>query len=167
MTTLTSVPVPKRSREITVAYLGELLFNAGFIDEKQRADVITLDRQFRGPARTKLRAEEDASPFKGLASMNLTDASGNGTRIDDFLLARLIAEDAHLPFFKIDSLKLDVEMIESKISRPFARKNKMVPVAVKDGKLIVAVVNPFDTVALDTYHQMVKQDMTLVVSSES
>jgi len=68
------------------------------------------------------------------ASMNLTDASGNNTRIDDFLLARLIAEDARLPFCKIDPLKLDVEMIESKISRPFARKNKMIPVAIRDGK---------------------------------
>ena len=99
--------------------------------------------------------------------MNLTDASGSGTRIDDFLLARLIAEDARLHFFKIDPLKLDVEMIEAKISRPFARKHRMMPVAVRDGKLIVAVVNPFDTVALDTYHQMVKQEIEIVVSSES
>src|SRR5687768_2100017 len=88
------------SREITVSYLGELLANAGFIDERQRADVEAADRQFRLQTRTstKLRADEDVSPFKQLASMNLTDASGNGTRIDDFLLARLIAEDAHLPF---------------------------------------------------------------------
>src|SRR5205807_3926702 len=110
---------------------------------------------------------DEASPFKALQAMNLTDASGTGTRIDDFLLARLIAEDAHLHFFKIDPLKLDLEMIEAKISRPFARKNKMVPVAIRDGKLIVAVVNPFDTVALDTYHQMVKQDIHVVVSAES
>ena len=68
-----------------------------------------------------------------------------------------------LKFFKIDPLKLDVEMIESKISRPFARKHRMTPVAVRDGKLIVAVVNPFDTVALDTYHQMVKQEIEIVV----
>ena len=40
MTTLTSVPIPTRpAREITVSYLGDLLHNAGFIDEKQRAEV--------------------------------------------------------------------------------------------------------------------------------
>src|SRR5262249_9145352 len=151
------------------AYLGELLFNAGFIDEKQRADIDAVDRHHRaGQARgSKTRADEDASPFKALAGMNPTDASGSGTRIDDFLLARLLADAAHPTFFKIGPLKLDVEMIESKISRPFARKNKMVPVAVRDGKLIVAVVNPFDNVAFDTYHQMVKQDIELVVASES
>src|SRR5215207_10355917 len=122
--TVTTTPIPKTSRDITVSYLGDLLQKAGFIDERQRGDVETVDKQFRAEQRSKGRGEEEASPFKALASMNLTDASGNGTRIDDFLLARLIAEDAHLPFFKIDTLKLDVEMIESKISRPFARKHK-------------------------------------------
>ena len=168
--TVTSVPVPKAKKEITVSYLGELLFNAGFIDEKQRAEVENVDRQWRSQQKgLKTRAEDDASnsPFKALAAMNLTDASGNNTRIDDFLLARLIAEDARLPFFKIDPLKLDVEMIEAKISRPFARKNKLIPVAIKDGKLVVAMVNPFDTVAIDSYRPIAKQEIEVVVSSES
>jgi general secretion pathway protein E len=167
--TLTNVPIPRVSRDITVGYLGDLLLGAGFIDERQRMDVDNADRQFRlqqrGP--TKSRAEEDASPFKVIAGLNLTDASGNATRIDDFLLSRLIAEEAHLPFFKIDALRLDVQLIESKISRPFARKHRMVPVAVRDGKLIVAVVNPFDTMAIDSYRPMAKQELDIVVSAES
>jgi len=168
MTTLTNVPIPRTSRELTVAYLGGLLFNAGFIDERQHADVEAADRQFRLHARgSKLRMDEEGSPFKIVAAMNLTDASGNGTRIDDFLLARLIAEDAHLPYFKIDPLKLDVEMVESRISRPFARKHKMVPVAIRDGKLVVSMVNPFDTMALDSFRPMAKQDLDVVVSAES
>jgi len=165
--TVTSVPVPRRSREVTVSYLGDLLRNAGFVDEKQRADIENVDRQFRAALRLKSRAEEDASAFKAIVGMNLTDASGSGTRIDDLLLARLIAEDAGLHFFKIDPLRLDMEMIETKISRPFARKHKMVPVQVRDGKLIVAIVNPFDTVAIDSYQTMVKQEIELVVAGES
>ena len=71
---MTATPLAARqSREITVSYLGELLFNAGFIDERQRAEVETADRQFRLQMRSsKLRAEEEASPFKALAAMNLT-----------------------------------------------------------------------------------------------
>jgi general secretion pathway protein E len=168
MTTLTNIPVPRVSREITVAYLGELLFNAGFIDDRQRAEIEAADRQYRLMARaSKSRSEEEGSPFKVVTGMNLTDASGNGTRIDDFLLARLLAEDSHTPFFKIDPLKLDVEMIESKISRPFARKHKMVPVLIRDGKLVVAMVNPFDHNAVDSYRPMAKQELELVVASES
>ncbi|HEX7706914.1 MAG TPA: GspE/PulE family protein [Thermoanaerobaculia bacterium] len=164
----TSATAGRTSREITISYLGELLFSAGFIDERQKADVDAADKQFRLLARTsKLRAEEEASPLRILVGMNLTDASGNSTRIDDFLLARLIAEDARLPFFKIDPLRLDVAMVESKISRPFARKHQMVPVAVRDGKLIVAVVNPFDTLAVDSYRAIAKQELELVVSAET
>ena len=168
--TLTNVPVPRTSRDITVAYLGDLLLSAGFIDDKQRADIESADRQFRlaqQRAGSKSRADEEASPFKIIAGMNLTDASGNGTRMDDFLLARLIAEEAHLPFFKIDALKLDVEMVQAKISRPFARKHRMVPVAVRDGKLVVAMVNPFDTTAIDSYRPMAKQELDIVVAAES
>jgi general secretion pathway protein E len=167
MTTLTNVPLPRAARDLSLSYLGDLLLAAGFIDDRQKGDIDAADRTFRVQARGAKRGEDENSPFKVIASMNLTDASGNGTRIDDFLLARLIAEDAHLPFFKIDALKLDVEMIESKISRPFARKHKMVPVAVRDGKLVVAIVNPFDTVAIDSYRPMAKQEIDLVVSAES
>ncbi|HEY2829362.1 MAG TPA: hypothetical protein VGJ88_04535, partial [Thermoanaerobaculia bacterium] len=128
-------PVPRLSRELTLSYLGELLQSAGFIDDRQKSEIDAADRQqARAFSRTKAgtsRADADeTSTVKLLIAMNLTDASGSGTRIDDFLLARLIAEDAHLPFFKIDPLKLDVAMIESKMSRPFARRNRMVPVAV-------------------------------------
>jgi general secretion pathway protein E len=166
--TATAPSVGHKSRDVTLSYLGEMLQNAGFIDDKQKIEVDNLDRQLRAQSRSaRARGEDEASPFKALMGMNLTDASGSGTRIDDFLLARLIAEDARLKFFKIDPLKLDLEMIEAKISRPFAKKHRMTPVAVRDGKLIVAVVNPFDTVALDTYHQMVKQEIEIVVSSES
>ena len=165
---MTTAPISKPAREISVAYLGDLLRAAGFIDDRQRADVEAADRQFRLQARgSKSRAEEEASPFRALVSMNLTDASGSGTRIDDFLLARLIAEEAHVPFFKIDPLRLDVQMVESRISRPFARKHRIVPVAVRDGKLVVAVVNPFDRVSIESYRQMANQELEVVVAAES
>jgi len=167
MTVTPANPI-RKSREITVSYLGELLLGAGFIDERQRAEVDNVDRQLRLQSKgSKGRSEDEPSPFKALAAMNLTDASGSGTRIDDFLVARLIAEEARLHFFKIDPLKLDLEMIESKISRPFARKNRMVPVSVRDGKLVVAVVNPFNTAAIDSYRELTRQDFEVVVSAES
>jgi general secretion pathway protein E len=170
MTTVPA-PAPRLSRELTLAYLGELLLNAGFIDERQKGEIDAADRQqARAMSRTKagVRADgEETSAIKAVVGMNLTDASGNGTRIDDFLLARLIAEDAHLPFYKIDPIKLDVAMIESKMSRPFARRNRMVPVAVRDGKLVVAVVNPFHNEAIDSYRPLAKQELDIVVASES
>src|SRR5207244_4554601 len=93
--TATAPTAARKTREITVAYLGELLFNAGFIDERQRAEVDTVDRQFRAHVRSSnLRVDDDASPFKAIVAMNLTHAHGTDTRTDDYLLAPRIAQDA-------------------------------------------------------------------------
>jgi general secretion pathway protein E len=155
-----------RVAEISVSWLGDLLFSAGFIDEAQRAELQNVDRQVRLQTRSRGRGEETTSVFKTLGGLNLTDASGQGTRIDEFLLARLIAEEAHLPFLKIDLLKLDAEFIESKISRPFARKHLMVPMHIRNGKLVVAVVNPFDRAAIESYRAIAGRDIELVVAAE-
>src|ERR1051326_8279232 len=85
---VTAISATRPSREITLAYLGELLFNAGFIDERQKAEVDAADRQqARALSRTKSgtsRADADeTSTIKLLVAMNLTDASGSGTRIDE------------------------------------------------------------------------------------
>ena len=157
----------RKTAEVTVGYLADLLQNAGFIDAKQRVELDNADRQFKVQSKAKTRGEDEPSPFKTVSSLNLQDASGQGTRIDDYLLARLIAEDAGLPFYKIDPLKLDIEFIEKKISRPFARKHRMIPIQVRDGRLVVAVANPFDVASIDSYRDMVKQELDAVVAAES
>ena len=160
-----SVQPGRRNVELSITYLGDLLRNAGFIDDQQHAELEALDRHARAGKAKK--GEEHPSPFKLVSSLNLSDASGQGTRIDEFLLARLLAEDAGLEFFKIDPLKLDIELIESKISRPFARKHQMIPVHVRDGKLVVAVVNPFDEPSIEAYRPIAGQELRLVVSAEN
>jgi len=160
-----SVQPGRRNVELSITYLGDLLRNAGFIDDQQHAELEALDRHARAGKAKK--GEEHPSPFKLVSSLNLSDASGQGTRIDEFLLARLLAEDAGLEFFKIDPLKLDIELIESKISRPFARKHQMIPVHVRDGKLVVAVVNPFDEPSIEAYRPIAGQELRLVVSAET
>jgi general secretion pathway protein E len=157
----------KKSIELTAGYLGGLLAAGGFIDAKQQADLEQVDRQVRQQSRARSRSEEDVSVIRSIAGLNLTDASGQGVRIDDFLIARLVAEQAGLTFFKIDPLKLDVDFIESKISRPFARRHRLVPIEIRDGKLLVAVVNPFDFTSLESYRTIAKMDLELVVSAES
>ncbi|MFN2238117.1 MAG: GspE/PulE family protein [Thermoanaerobaculia bacterium] len=160
-----SVHAGRRNVELSITYLGDLLRSAGFIDDQQHAELEALDRHARSGKAKK--GEEHPSPFKLVSSLNLSDASGQGTRIDEFLLARLLAEDAGLEFFKIDPLKLDIELIESKISRPFARKHQMIPVHVRDGKLVVAVVNPFDEPSIEAYRPIAGQELRLVVSAET
>ncbi|MGA7617528.1 MAG: GspE/PulE family protein [Thermoanaerobaculia bacterium] len=164
-----SLPEPeiRKSREITISFLAELLSEAGFIDDRQKADLESLDRSHRHASRSRSRNDEEASPFKLIAQQNLSDASGQGTAIDEYLMARLIAEAASLPFFRIDPLKLDIDFIESKISRPFAKKHRMLPIQLKDGRLMVALVNPFDFQSIDSYRTIAQLDLDLVVSADN
>src|SRR5260370_12995648 len=101
MTVTPTAAPPRKSREITVSFLGALLFNAGFIDDRQKAEVDNVDRQFRTQARSaKSRAEDESSPFKALMAMNLTDASGSSPRIDNFRLPPPIPQEAHPHLYK-------------------------------------------------------------------
>src|SRR5438105_15582894 len=79
--TVTPITAARKSRDITVAYLGELLFNAGFIDDKQRADVDSVDRQHRAAQApgSKTRADQDLSPFQATKAMHRVTARGIGT----------------------------------------------------------------------------------------
>src|SRR5947199_9835019 len=111
MTVTTTPAAQRKAREITVAYLGELLFNAGFIHERQRDEVDAVDRHFKAQVRgSKTRSEDEASPFKARMAMHVTDASGTGTRMDDFLLARLIAAGAGKSLYKVDAQEPGVGM---------------------------------------------------------
>ncbi|MBW3564144.1 MAG: GspE/PulE family protein [Acidobacteria bacterium] len=154
------------SKEISIGYIAHLLYGAGFIDAQQRAEIDQLDKQKKKVLDRK-RSEDEPSPIATVSALNLTDASQQGTKIDDILIARLIAEDADLPYFKIDALKLDIDLIEKKISRPFARRHRMLPVAVRDGRLRVAVVNPFDVASIESFRNIAGQEIELVVSSEA
>jgi general secretion pathway protein E len=166
---MTTQPQTERSRpELTLSYLGKLLSESGFINEQQKHELEHLDRQQRQHARVRRRAEDaSTSPFQQVAELNLTDASGAGTEIDDYLLARLVAEEAGLPFQKLDMLKLDIDLIEKKISRPFAKKHRLVPLEVRDGRLKVAVVNPWDVSSIESYRNIAGQELELVVAPEA
>ncbi len=153
--------------ELTISYLGQLLDEAGFITPQQRSELEHLDRQQRQHSKVRRREEEAPSPFRQVEALNLTDASGADTALDEYLLARLVAQAAGVPFHKIDTLRLDIDLVEKRISRPFAKKHRMVPLEVRDGRLKVAVTDPWDVTAIESYRNIAGQELDLVVSPES
>ena len=67
---------------------------------------------------------------------------------------------------RIDPLKLDAELIESKVSRPFAKRHRMLPLAMVDGRLRVACANPFDIEGIDSFRRLAAREIELMVASE-
>ncbi len=81
-------------------------------------------------------------------------------------IAKAIATEAGLDFVRIDPLDLDADLIESRISRPFAKRHRMLPLAMHDGRLQVACADPFDLESIDSFRRIVERDIDLVVASE-
>ncbi len=81
-------------------------------------------------------------------------------------IAQAIAADSNLESVQIDTLDLDADLIESKISRPFARRHRMIPLSMINGRLRVACANPFDIEGIDAFRRIAGRDLQLVVASE-
>ena len=93
------------------------------------------------------------------------DADPSGI-LGEVEIAKAIAAEAGLGFVRIDPLDLDADLIESRISRPFAKRHRMLPLAMHDGRLQVACADPFDLESIDSFRRIVERDIELVVASE-
>ena len=86
--------------------------------------------------------------------------------VNELEIGQAIATDANMPFVRIDTLQLNADLIESKMSRPFARRHRMIPLELQNGKLRVACANPFDLEAIDQFKRIAGREIELVVASE-
>jgi general secretion pathway protein E len=94
-----------------------------------------------------------------------SDADPSGV-LGEAEIARAIAADAGLEYARIDPLRLDADLIESKVSRPFAKRHRMIPLTVRDGRLQVACADPYDLESIDSLRRIADQEIDLVVASE-
>jgi general secretion pathway protein E len=92
-----------------------------------------------------------------------TDPSGV---LGEAEIAQALAREANLDYARIDPLRLDADLIESKVSRPFAKRHRMIPLAVREGRLLVACADPFDIESIDSLRRIAEQEIDLVVASE-
>ncbi len=110
--------------------------------------------------------EQKALAYEIVQRLRLPNNGSLNSILGEVEIAQAVAKDAGLPFVRIDTLGLDADLIESKISRPFARKHRMVPLQLENGKLRVACSNPYDIEGIDSFRRIVDREVTLVVASE-
>ncbi len=89
-----------------------------------------------------------------------------GETIDQAAIAAAIAREAKAEHVRIDPLSLDADLIESQISRPFARRHRMIPISLTNGVLRVACANPFDIEGLDSFKRIAGRELEIVVAAE-
>jgi general secretion pathway protein E len=145
--------------------VSKILVRQGVLTPDQAAEV---EKEARGlPSRSRNpRAYEQRALAYELIERLQFQAPGNGTPLNEFDIAQAIARDASLPFVRIDALSLDADLIESKMSRPFAKRHRMIPLAMSEGRLRVACANPYDIEGIDSFRRIAERELDLVVASE-
>jgi len=150
---------------LTPEFLADVLERQERITAEQ-AGLIRKEAQLLPQRVRSSRAyEQKAFGYEMVEHLALPDRVSGGT-LGEQEIADAIAADAGVGRVRIDSLKLDAELIESKVSRPFAKRHRMLPLEMADGRLRVACANPFDIEGIDSFRRMAARELDLVVASE-
>nr|HPK66448.1 GspE/PulE family protein [Thermoanaerobaculia bacterium] len=142
-----------------------LLARQGLVSPENAELIRKEARQLPAHRRSARAYEQQAVAYELIQTLHLPNARDGGV-IGEYEIARAIAADAGLEFVRIDSLSLDADLIESKISRPFAKRHRMLPLQMVEGRLRVACANPFDIEAIDSFRRIAGREPELVVASE-
>lgn len=102
-----------------------------------------------------------------ITSLNLSRLDKPEIPLDEETIYQALAREWNVPFFKLDPLKLDLNIVTSSISRSFAMKHLVLPVEIKDGVLTVATPHPFNLEVLDDISSASKLRVQMAISPKS
>jgi general secretion pathway protein E len=153
---------------LTPEQVADILLRQGRITEEHAEAIKKEARQVPSRLRSHSSYEQKALAYELVTRLRLPDlkTGGNGAVIGELEIAQTIAKDAGLGHVRIDTLNLNADLIESKVSRPFARRHRMIPLEMVNGHLRVACANPYDIEGIDAFRRIAGRDVELVVASE-
>lgn len=159
---------------LTIEFAAQILQKKGLISKDQYKDVVV-----KGDAqRARLQKRQDVpplsrtpyhpemiSPAEVISSFNLENS--NGRILTEDAITQAIAEELHIPYKRLDPLKLDMDMVTSLIPRPFAQKYTMIAIEQEGDVMTLAVADPFNEEAIENLSRTKKIKTKLVLSSKS
>ncbi len=151
---------------LTPELVADVLLRQGRIDADHAELIKKEARSVPRRVRSHKAYEQRAAAYELIESLHLPDVKHEGDAVGELTIAEAIAADSKLEYVRIDALSLDADLIESKMSRPFARRHRMIPLEMVNGKLKVACANPYDLEAIDSFRRIAEREILLVVASE-
>jgi general secretion pathway protein E len=163
------------NRAINVKNVCQLLLKKGLISQEQsqmvlsRADAQAArlhTHQKTGYSRRFSQAAEQVTPAETISSFNL-EIPGTGKILTEDAITETIAIAVGAEYVKIDPLKMDLELVTEHITRAYALKNLIVPIGMKDGAVVFAQSDPFNTQAVADIRQTRNIQTVQVLASRS
>ncbi|MCB2184351.1 MAG: GspE/PulE family protein [Desulfobulbaceae bacterium] len=139
-------------------YLLDLLVRQRFILPEQQKVILLqkeqqkqlLRRQYRDQGKREVGEKERSIDLVDIiVSLNLVIAGSQEEFLTEEKIVRAVASDLGLPFKKLDPLELDLDIVTKTIPKSFALKHLLLPFAVKNGVLEVAINEPDNRTLLE------------------
>ncbi len=102
-----------------------------------------------------------------ITSLNLNRLDNPELPLDEETIYQALAQEWNISFYKLDPLKLDLNVVTSSISRSFAMKHLVLPVEINDGVLTVSTPHPFDLEVLDDISSASQMRVKMVISPKT
>ncbi|MBI5559763.1 MAG: type II/IV secretion system protein, partial [Deltaproteobacteria bacterium] len=163
-------------KTLSIDYVADLLVKGGLLSPDDRKEVLIkgeaqrarLHKLYESYSQRRLHsAVEAVSPAEVIASFDFTVSGHEGKVLSEDVITEALAEEAGMPYKKIDPLKLNLDVVTAKIPRPFAQRHLMVPVGEKDGVVTIAVADPFNLEPVENLKRTTKMRVKLVLSSKT
>jgi general secretion pathway protein E len=167
------VPRTYRAADFNLELVADIVAKQGLITEDQKRTAyarenaqrarLLREQASRSGGRVLRRAE--LSPVELLASYKFQNALRESEPLDEDGITQAFAKGMGLAWRKVDTIKLDAQLITRTLSRPFARKHAVLPLERKGQKLVVAVANPFDAELFESLRGLVGSEVEPVLAS--
>ena len=167
----------QKDKKITIENLSELLHRKGLISEEQKKEILVkhskqkarlaLEQKELRFSRGRAQASGEISPAQVIASFKFSLPQDPDRLLTEDVIMQALAEALGMEYVKIDPLKLDLDLVTRTISRPFARRHSMIPIASRDNILVVATDDPFDLEGVDGIRRASGKKVELVLSPRS
>lgn len=111
------------------------------------------------------RSTLELHPLVLIGNAKLANQHEKGRPLTLESLTEWLAGHAGLPYLKIDPMKIHAASVTQVVSLAYARRHKILPIAVSPGEVTFACCEPFDSGWADDLGQMLRRDIKRVVSS--
>ena len=154
-----------------------LLLSSELISAEQKESIVSQENIQKGKLKRIRALKQSDTLFSGEVEHEITSVDiissmkiktlREQEELTEEIVMRVIAEDLGFPFKKIDPLELDLDVVTKMIAKPFAIKHLVIPIALVDEELKVAMYNPLNHEALEDIKRISRVSISPVVSTKT
>ena len=148
--------VPGESRRIRLDEISDQLLADGLIDKAQH-EMLMLKARFRDKG--------DQHPFAIIASHDLVTVTRPSQPLNQDFLSQWLAEKLSIPYRRIDPLKVDVARVAAVVSYSYAERNKLLPIEMGVGYVVIATAEPYQTAWMKELEHILNKEVRLEITS--